>query len=496
MKKFLLLPILFWVSGLSTFAQKAPEKGDIITSMTMVGLEAIAPTDLRYGQKLRNGYWMGPSVDLFGFVNLGYQQGYYEKPDSGSTLYQKGKRYSFNLNVPFPLFRNRTFNLVPQIGFGLYSHEGTDPYHAESGSGDGGFGFSLNAGLNVLLGPVKIGAKMYGQAGYNNPGSIFKGFTGVPAISVGITPVKNLLNPRVFSHHGMATWRENYSRSVNTSSKTEEIYRDNFGGSIERTTTTTTVKETWNQVFGERDARIMDVQPFFFAGPRIQSSIVNLDTKAFPSAGLMAGWRIGTLYLAGYYDQGDFYFKEEWKRPDATDPANLKANRIGRMDGCFRNSRRWGLEGGLELITYLVKSQFLDQTPFSGRTSYYGLILRGGYVKQTNGTLAFNSPTGSADLDHYLATPSYDGLKNDVRTAPKEVAGANFGLSGTIGAAALNMDYFYFGKNKVLSHWEFSLAYHYPIVRLLKSGYVLVRQYQLNRKLRKARAAASSSSTH
>lgn len=488
MKRTAILAYILLIASFSN-AQKVAEKGDIITSLTMVGLEAIAPFDLGYEHKLRNGYWMGPSVDLFGFINLGYQQGYFEKPDSGSTLYQRGKRYSFNLNIPFPLFRNRSFNILPQIGVGLYAHEGTDPYHYESGSGDGGFGFSVNAGLNLLLGPVKLGAKVYGQAGYNNPGSIFNGFTGIPAFSVGITPVKNLLNPKVFSHHGMATWRENYRRSTTTSSKTEEIYRDNFGGSIEKTTTTTTVKETWDQVFGERDAKIMDVQPFFFAGPRIQSSIVNLDNKAFPSTGLMAGWRVGTLYFAGYYDQGDFYFKEEWERPDATDPSNLKENRIGRMDGFFRNSHRWGVEGGVELVTYFIQSQFIDRSSFIGRTSYYGLILRGGYVKQTNGNLVFNSPQGSATLDNYLATPSYEGLKNDVRKSPREVAGANFGISATIGAAALNMDYFYFGKSKVLSHWEFSLAYQYPLVRLLKSGYVLAKQFQLNRKRRKSREA-------
>lgn len=482
------LYLLLLLTGFPVFAQK-PEKGDIITSMTMVGLEAIAPTDLRYGQKLRNDYWMGPSVDLFGFINLGFQQGYYVKPDSGSTLYQRGRRYAFNLNLPMPVFRNRTFNLMPQIGLGLYSHEGTDPYHAESGSGDGGFGFSLNAGLQVLLGPVKLGAKIYGQAGFNNPGSIFKGFTGVPAFSIGIRPVRNLLNPRVFSHRGMATWRENYRRSTSTHTETKEIYRDNFGNSLEQTTKTTVIKETWDQLYGEKDAQILDVQPFFFAGPRIQSSIVNMDQSPFPSAGLMAGWRIGTLYLAGYYDQGNFYFKEEWKRPDPADPSNLKQNRIGRMDGCFKNSRRWGLEGGLELVTYFVKSQFVNQSSFIGRTSYYGLLLRGGYVRQKMGSLSFNSPDGAATLDQYLATPDYEGLKNDVRKTPAEVSGANFGFSTTIGAAALNMDYFYFGKNKVLSHWEFSLSYHYPLARLLKSTYVLARQYQLNKKQRKLRAA-------
>ncbi|HOY94709.1 MAG TPA: hypothetical protein PK509_03160 [Catalimonadaceae bacterium] len=487
--------LLFVVIPLFTNGQSSSDaKSELILSMTNCGVEAIRPNP-KFGYKAKNTIWIGPSLDLFGFCNLNYQQGYFTKPDSGRVVNLKGSRYSFNINFPMPLTKYKNFNLIPHLGVGVYGHMGTDPNHAESGRGDGGFGFNANLGLSVLLGPVKIGARYYFEGGFNNPGSIFAGAKAVPSIFVGISPQKALLNPKLFSYRGMATWAENYKRDVKTTIKTETIYSDNYGNSIDKTTTTTTVKESWDQVFGEKSAKVMDVQPFFFLGPRLQTGIANFGADLFPSYGLMAGYRIGTIYFAGHYDKGSFYFKENFDRGHTDEKSSMPLQRVPRMDGYFVNSSRWGVEGGIDLVTYFIKSQFLDKSSFVSRTSYYGLIIRGGIIRQTNGDVRFNSDSGSIALNKELANGSVYNPKSDVRLLPKHLKGANFGLTGSVGASAFNIDYYFFESNSMANHWEFSLSYHMPVVRLVKAGYILAKQVSLNRRLRKQREAAEKSQT-
>jgi hypothetical protein len=467
MKKvlFVFVGLISLISNSS--AQKA-ERADLIKEWVFLGYEVSRPTKTMHDYSIVNGYFAGPSVDLLGIMNLNIQRGYFEKPDTNSTLYIKAYRYSANFNGPIPVFKFRNLNIVPFIGVGVYGHKAVDPYTSDSGMGDEGFGFSANGGVSVIFGPIKLSGKCYAEAGYNPKGSIWKGAKIVPAISLTFAPSKIFLNPQNFSYRGMATWRENYKKDTRTSTKSTTEY--DSGVEITTTTTTTSVSETWDQVYGEKGASISDTQPFLFIGPRVGTSFLHFSKdKPLTTVGATLGFRYGTFYMAGNYDKGDFYFREPYERKD-DGTASITERRAPRLDGFVTNSSRMGGEIGFDLVTFFVKSQFLDKSAFASKTSYYSLMVRFGYNRTTLGELEFNNDSASVFLDQYfLETGELQSKNTDVRMTDKTAEAYNIGMSGGVGAFVFNWDFYMHKNQKSLNHPEFTISYNFPIARLVKS---------------------------
>lgn len=467
MKKVLFV-FLGLISLIPNSSAQKTERSEIIQDWIFLGYEASRPTKTLHNYTIVNGYFAGPSVDILGIMNLNVQRGYFEKPDSNSTLYIKAYRYSANFSGPMPIFRLRNFNIVPFIGVGVYGHKAVDPYTSDSGMGDEGFGFSANGGVSIIFGPIKLSGKCYAEAGYNPKGSIWKGGKIVPAISLTFAPSTVLLNPKNFSYRGMATWRENYKKDTKTSTESTTEY--DSGVEVTTTTTTTKVSETWDQVYGEKDASISDTQPFLFIGPRVGTSFLHFSKdKPVTTVGATIGFRYGTFYMAGNYDRGDFYFREPYKRQEGG-TATMAQRRAPRLDGFVTNSSRIGGEIGFDLVTFFVKSQFLDQAAFASKTSFYSLMMRFGYNQTVLGNLAFNNDSASVFLDQYFIEMSqFQSKNNDVRMTDKTAVAYNFGMSGGIGAFVFNWDFYMHKNQKSLNHPEFSISYNYPIARLVKS---------------------------
>jgi hypothetical protein len=450
--------------------ERQKKRFDLIKSITYGGYEFIKPGNLRNGYSLKNDLWAGPTIDINGMFNFGFQQGYLTKQDSGKTINVKGYRMAGGFNFLMPILKYKSFNIVPQLGIGIYGNTALDPqkeYTNKSGTG-AGFGFNLNLGVNAIIGPVKVCAKVYGGAGYAQNVSVFNFANITPALSISFSPQEFLMNPKIFSYKGMAVWRENYKSKTNTSFETKS--EGNYDVTYEKTTT----KETWDNVGGEKSTNISDVRPFLFIGPRVQTNLLNFDKgNFFPSIGANIGLRCGTFFINGIYDAGDFYFKKPEKNYD---------EKMGRLDGYFQNSKRYGVELGLDLVTYFKKKDFIDQSSFATRTSYFAIILKGGYFMQKNGVANFISDTANATLDHYFKKSGVlNSSETDVRQTPAQTNCFSLGVTASLGAIAFNYDYYWFQKNKPLSHSEFTLSYHYPIIRLFKAAYVFSKEYKYNR---------------
>lgn len=295
-----------------------------------------------------------------------------------------------------------------------------------------------------------------------------------------------LLNPTIFSHTGMRQWRENYKSKTNISiSKTTENLGN--GISVEKTTTTRTTTSTWDEMQGiQTAAEIKDVRPFFFIGPRIQTNFRRLgDYALVPVYGLNAGFRCGTFYINGIFDKGDIYFREPYKRNEKSGNTNVNEARRTRLDGYFTNSTRFGGEIGLDLITHFIRSGFVDQASFATKTSYYGFIIKVGYFQQNYGALTFFSDKAGAALDEYVISQGTNtqATYNDARLAPSSIKSYSVGATFSVGSIAFNYDFYYFKNNRPLSHNEFSISYHYPIIRLFKAANVFTKENRYKKRL-------------
>jgi hypothetical protein len=464
---------------------EAEERFKRIKSWTFAGFDVVVPQNLKYGYTVKQGYWAGPSGDLFGFAHYSILTGYFTKQDSGRTINVKGQRFAFSGNIPFPLFKSRHLNVIPYLGIGGFSNKGSDPYIKSSGDG-GGFGFTLNPGISVIVGPVKVGVSYSLDGGFAQKGSIIKGLNRIPTLSIGFSTQDLILNPTIFSHTGMKRWIENYRSSTTTTYTTK---REHIGGTTYADVTYKTTKResSWDEMRGVKtSAQIRDVRPFFFIGPRAQTNFMHINTSSIvPTYGVMSGFRCGTFYISAMYDKGNFYFKEPFKRKETAGSNDVKELSKVRLDGYFNNSTRYGGEVGLDLVTYFIRSGFESQASFTKKTSYFGAIARIGYYKQTNGDVNFISDSGSVALNKYTATLGGASTTNDVRLAPKSVESIAFGATVSFGAVAFNYDYYTYKNYKALAHSEFSLSYHLPIIRVVKAMNVYTKIHKRKKQERK-----------
>ena len=112
------------------------------------------------------------------------------------------------------------------------------------------------------------------------------------------------------------------------------------------------------------------------------------------------------------------------------------------------------------------------------------LILKVGYSQQSHTGISFFADSGSTYLGNFIdknnAAGSFYGYKfrGDVRTAPSIMNNVNIGFVASVGAFAINYDYYMNKSLSVLSHSEVSICYHYPISRLIKAINVYAKTHK------------------
>ncbi len=430
-------------------------KEEFLKQFNFMVYEFIQQNKFRNGYGVKNLYWSGPMIEFMGRFNLSVLRGSYTKMISGKIYNSTGYRFGFGFDAPFPLFTKRGFNIIPSIGMGFAGQYGVDPNVPENPNFnfDVGLLAHLNAGVSVVVGPVKLGVKYRFETGYSSKRVISKATQMYPTLTVSFSPQLLLMNPRVFTHSGMATYVENYKKTT-----------------IEGYDKTTTI-QTWDEISKMKDVKVNDVAPFFFIGPRVLTNFTTLSqTKFISSYGFNIGARAGGFYINGLYDKGSFYFKEPFKVK--REIGNTKLNEVNRhrFDGYFNNSSRIGAEIGTDLVMHFIKSNYNNKSSFANKTSLFACILKIGYFQQKNGSIEFLSDSGSFALSKDLLQRNVTGVQNDARLSEgKKLNALNFGLTLCYGAVAFNYDYYSFKNNRPLSHAEFSMSYHYPISRLIRA---------------------------
>lgn len=482
-----LIPMFFFCQFLSAQSDSLKrrnkgeyEKGEAMQSWNFGGIEIIAPRNLKHGYFVKNQFLTGPTLDLYGgLFKLSVLSGYYTNTDSipGKEINVKSNRFGATFNYPFPIIPSKKVNIVPHLGLGIFSQTGSHPFMETKGDG-GVFGFNVNSGISLIFGPIKASASYYLEAGYAENASINRVFHGFPSFSIALSPQVFLFNPQVFSHTGIKRWRENYISYTTT--------KDEYSspGYIKRTTTTHT---SWSEMSAVRSAEIKDVRPFFFIGPRLQTGFSRMNQSAIiPTYGFNMGFRAGTFYVNGFLDKGKFYFREPFKRDEASGKSNVLEAKTPRLDGYLTGGSRIGAEIGLDLVTYFIKEGFDEKSAFYNKTSFYGIILKFGYSQQKFNGIQFFSDSGSTYLSNWMNINIVPGnqlgynFRGDIRTAPNKINNYNFGIVASIGAFVINYDYFMNESLKVLSHSEVSICYHYPIIRLVKAINVYTKTHGKN----------------
>ncbi|MBC7411874.1 MAG: hypothetical protein H7331_05405 [Bacteroidia bacterium] len=455
-------------------------RASIAKKMVYGGYEIIQPTNLRLGYTLHNNYMAGPTLE-FGYMSLNFAQGYCTYNDSDGTKIINTTRYGASFQLPLPLLKLKKINLVPTFGIGIFGQSGANEALAKGNIGGSGFSLSVNGSLSALLGPIKLGVKLYAGAGYAPSHSVMKAIGIIPAISIGFSPQEFLMQPKLFSHRGMAQWTANF-KSKTTTTVNKETINLGSGVSYDEITTKTETKSTWDVVTGEQSSSIKDVQPYFFIAPRACTNLFNYEKGYLvPNYGASIGFMVGALYIAGTYDRGNIAFKEPSKDTYFT----KKVYHNTRLNGYLANSSRYGGELGLDLIHYFTFKNYITKTSQMDKaTSYYTLLVKGGYFIQNNGSVHFNNDSGLVVLNKYI-TKYNTGKEYNVLNAGNNQKCILVGGALGIGSFVANYSYYWFTKSKVLSHGEFSLQYNIPIIRAINAMRMYGKSKRYDRSQRK-----------
>jgi hypothetical protein len=434
-------------------------------SSTYVGMEWLtnSPATTNGFKVTQNLY--GPSIELMGTMSFGYLTGMAYHQDSAA--FSRARLMYYDVHYAAPLLKTRVFNLRPELGFRFVSNQ-LNSYFTDSEWDANGIGAGLYVGFNVNVGPVNAKVKYGGDAAFNLGNNSFKSATSYGSFTIGISPMMLFMNPKNFTSSGIVRNIENYKKTWN--GRNYEFKKNPDG--TETRTTIDYYKESWTESYGVQDFRCRDVQPFLFVGPRAITNI-NLypGDKKIASWGLNLGFRAGSLWMNGFYEKGDLPYKEPYKRN--TDFQNKHNNMRPRIDGAFANSTRYGLQAGLELVTFLQKKDFIyvdSKTALA--TSHFSIIPYAGYVVAQAGDLFFyDAANGVANQKAYvLGNP---GNENDIYTTGKDLAGLNLGIQVGIGAAAMNLERSYYKSNDVkqplMGKWQFGFSYNIPIVRVFRA---------------------------
>ncbi len=434
----------------------------LVYDFKTIGLDVALPS-FRNDMVL-SGYMFGPTVQYFGFMELGGLRGTTYKK-SNPLLTQEASTFYIGFKYNHILLVKRALNFGPSFGLRFMLNELKDPLFDENAAGNSGtFGMGLHAGAFIKIGPVFLSAKMHVDGNINfNKGSSFNPLSIYPTFGIAFSPMEVLMNPKEFSHTAMAHWTTDYKSTVSKSIE----YKGADAYEVTR------YSATWKDNYGNRTMSCKDVQPFFFIGPRISTNITHFNkTNLLSAYGANVGVRRGSLFLNGFFEKANIHFKDEINR--SFDTTQIKNGSFkGRIDGEFVNSTKYGAQIGVECINWFQSADFIyKESRVKRATAFTSIIFFAGLGKAKLGDLKFNSDSGLVSYTNHIAkdpTALSDETKNILLTK-KDKSFLSFGLQFGFGAIALNTEFSLYDKaNKSLNNWNVGLSYNMPIIRIFRA---------------------------
>jgi hypothetical protein len=446
----------------------------LIFDFKTIGMDVAMPS-FRNDMVLK-GYMFGPTIQYFGFMELGILKGTAHKKNN-ELLTQNATSFFIGFKYNHILLTRRSLNFGPSFGLRFMLNELKDPTFQDKSEGTGSFGVGPHVGAFVKLGPLFISGKMHVDGNINfSKGSSFNGLSIYPTFGVAFSPMEILMNPKEFTHTAMAHWITDYKSTV---TKSREY---TASGSVYEVTR---YSSTWKDNYGNKTMSCKDMQPFFFIGPRISTNITHFNkTNLLSAYGLNIGVRRGALFLNGFYEKANIHFINALSTN--YDSAQIRMGAFkGRIDGEFVNSTKYGAQIGVELINWLQSKDFIyEESRVKRATAFTSIVLFAGYGKAQLGDLKFNSDSGLVSYKNYIAKDQAaitDETRNILLTK-KDKQFLSLGVQFGFGAIALNTEYSFYDKaNKSLNNWNVGLSYNMPIIRMIR----VLKVANLKRKINK-----------
>ena len=428
--------------------------------------------------KLRLGYqsmglWTGYHADIAGVGSIGAMWGQASYQDSSGTVHMDGTHIYGGAQICYSLFRNQVFDIYPFWGVGiqynrmqngrLYHQQNED--HRIETAGLGGY---ASVGMGVLLGPVSVKAKLTGMVTANfNRANAIQPHQYYASVTVGIKPLKLLLNPYMFTADGL------HYKSEITDVKTTRSY---VNSTTDQITTTYNVKTS----FQEGSVTVMDVRPYWFAGPTYSGTLD--PTRPYHNGrmiGVVGGFRYGGLYMDGSFAMGALPFNDVVKRDGFLSPSD-NHYAAPRLDGYFDRSMRYGGRIGVDMVTWFAKSSFIPHGSAEARrlkraTSYYAFIVNGGYGVMNLGRAVFVNPGSQAYYSDYIQK-AMDGKEDVLQRQGQRMPYLSFGAMFILGAVSADYNVYFIqpnGEKTYRLNRELSLSWKIPVVRLFRIGSVM-----------------------
>ncbi len=497
MRKLLLISILLIISQLVLLAQQSKKPFyesekykrfyELSKDAKYLGV-ALAQPSLKDGWQA-TAPWLGVNVNMWETMNFYWFRGEAEKMnDAGSMLRGIGYMGGYGTQIPIVITANKNFNFFPYIGVEAnwkYFQDYSKVDDMDNVWGEGQqIGFGLNPGLSLRFGPVQLRAQYHLSAGYSfNKSNAFSTFTAFPSISISVSALSLLLNPREFSATGLKHYVENYQQSSYSYISDSKV----TGNTVTQTKTTVT-HSSWTDTWRERTFSVMDVRPFIFIGPRLGSSFyLNKDFSATPFVGANIGFKGGHLWMNGSFEYGSLAFHN---------PKDLEqlyfqyGSSIPKLSGKFKGSSRYGAQLGIDAVVFFQKSDFVPydaalQHKIKTATSYYSVIPFIGFGKVNFGDFEWDSPTGAADFQDYTSREvNYITPESVI----KKQTYFSYGVELNVGAMALGFTKYNYLSNKKqpqLNDWEVHMSWDIPVIRMANSMKVVHMNNKLNKQNKK-----------
>jgi hypothetical protein len=462
------------VSNFSKRDEIKKRKSRILLSLHNMGMEVAQP-NFRNDLKLQ-GLMSGTVLQAFSFLEIGLLNGTTVKVNK-EVVTANASTYFVGLKFHKLLTPSRSFNFGPIAGLRFMLSEIKDPYIPEGDDGTGTFGIGAYLGAFMKLGPVTVHAKYHTDGNINfSKASSMKNLNLYPSAGIAFSPLEILLNPTEFSHTAMAHWREDEKTTI---TKYKEY---TVGGNVYDVTKFTS---TWTDRYGEKNMQCKDVQPFFFIGPRLSSSVSQINKKQFLSAyGINVGYRRGALFLNSHIEKANLYFKEPISRIADTSVIGHNVFK-GRLDGVIKNSTKYGAQIGVEWVNWLQSKDFIyRESSVKRATAYTSIITFIGIGQVRYGRVVFNSDSGMASYQNYLQQTKLTNFNatNNILLNVNKANYISFGLQFGIGAIAINTEYTMYDKSyKLLNGWRAGINYNLPIARMIRA----LKVSQMKQKVRK-----------
>ena len=495
MKKLYLFLLLFF-SGTCLMAQKSGSMYETNRYKRFYELSkdakylgvALAMPNLKDGWKTTTPWW-GVNLNMWEMMNFYWFRGEAEKTDvNGNLMRGVGYMGGYGTQIPFPLSANKNFNFFPYIGFEANWKYFQDPSKVDDQDnvwGEGTqIGFGLNPGVSLRLGPLQLRGQYHLSAGYSfNKTNAFNTLTAFPSVSVSVSSLSLLLNPREFSAVGLKHYVENYNQYSYTYTSKSEV-----SGDTRTETRTTVTHRSWTDAWRERTFSVMDIRPVLFAGPRIGSAFyLNSDYSFTRMVGANIGFKASYLWMNGFYERGSIALHD----PNNREQLYMEyGNNVPNLSGKFNHSSRYGVQLGFDAVVLFQKSDFVpydeaDRQKIKTATSYYSVIPFVGYGKVDFGDFEWDAETSAGDYALYSLAHPGTFQPSDVVDKQSFI---NAGVELHMGAVALGFTRYLYKENRKqpqLNDWEVHLSWNIPVIRLGNAIKVVNMNSKLNRVVKK-----------